>query len=259
MELINELKKIGLTTHESKTYFCLLECGPCTGYEVSKKSCLPKSNTYAALNNLVKKNFAYKSEGPTTIFKARDFKEISHNLVSDLKTGLKYISDNLPKTNDSNNRFISITGNSKILNKIDHMIDKAQKHISIDMWREEFDYFQDRLLFAKDRGIKMTIIVIGHVSEEEKNMFQSIYEHYRDEEWLEDGFRDINIISDGNYSLSATLGHNSCQGVFSGNKSFVTLAESAFRHDIYIEELKNIYGNELNEKLKLIEEKLKLY
>lgn len=52
--MLDELKKIGLSENESRAYLALLELGPATAQEISKKSGIKRATTYVQLETLTK-------------------------------------------------------------------------------------------------------------------------------------------------------------------------------------------------------------
>ena len=52
---IQDLQSLGFSEYEACTYMGVLSKSPATAYEISKIAGLQRANTYAALENLVKK------------------------------------------------------------------------------------------------------------------------------------------------------------------------------------------------------------
>lgn len=52
---IQDLQTLGFSEYEASTYLGVLRKNPATAYEISKTAGLQRANTYAALENLVKK------------------------------------------------------------------------------------------------------------------------------------------------------------------------------------------------------------
>ena len=53
--MIHDLKLLGLTDNEIKTYVAILEIGTCTGTELRRKTQISNSQTYAAIDSLLSK------------------------------------------------------------------------------------------------------------------------------------------------------------------------------------------------------------
>ncbi|MEJ2150164.1 MAG: helix-turn-helix domain-containing protein, partial [Chloroflexota bacterium] len=52
MDLLTKLVAVGFTEYEAKVYVALLQEYPATGYQISKKSGVPRSMVYEALGRL---------------------------------------------------------------------------------------------------------------------------------------------------------------------------------------------------------------
>ena len=59
--IINLMKKYNFTEYETKVYITLLEIGKSTGYEISKRSTVPRSKVYITLETLLKKGLIQKT------------------------------------------------------------------------------------------------------------------------------------------------------------------------------------------------------
>ena len=78
--MLDELKKIGLSENETKTYLALLELGGSTAQEVSKKAVVKRATTYVQLEALMKLGLVTsfekaperKNGAPKTFFRAED-------------------------------------------------------------------------------------------------------------------------------------------------------------------------------------------
>ena len=113
MSLINDiLAEVGLSEVESKTYLTLLDNGPLTILELSKKGNLKRTNLYNVLNELESKNLVKKDPAskiryipnpPEEINKLFEYKEqlISHAklnfyILIDRLNSRYYLSENKP-------------------------------------------------------------------------------------------------------------------------------------------------------------------
>ncbi len=78
--MLDELKKIGLSENEAKTYLALLELGGSTAQEISKKAGVKRATTYVQLEALMKLGLVTsfekaperKNGAPKTFFRAED-------------------------------------------------------------------------------------------------------------------------------------------------------------------------------------------
>lgn len=75
------LEELGLSKNEVKVYLTLLELGESTSWEISKKVKIHRTNTYDALNRLVKKGLAsYITKGTKKLYQILDPSQLKNVL-----------------------------------------------------------------------------------------------------------------------------------------------------------------------------------
>ncbi|MBI5152302.1 hypothetical protein HZA39_02110 [Candidatus Peregrinibacteria bacterium] len=90
--MLQDLIKIGLSDKEAKVYLALMELGPSTVTEISKKARVTRTNGYHLLNSLITKGLISSNEEKSKmIFAAED----PERLLSMLETQLKQIESNI--------------------------------------------------------------------------------------------------------------------------------------------------------------------
>lgn len=131
--IIEELLAFGLTRQEAKIYLTLLEQGALTGYEVAKTTGISRSNTYTALADLVEHGAAFIMEESVTKYIAADFIEFSTNIIRHLENIQKEIAANLPVQKTETEGYITLLGESKIMDKLITMISDTQYRLYISV------------------------------------------------------------------------------------------------------------------------------
>lgn len=58
-KILTEIQKLGFSQYESKAYLSLLQHSPVTGYELSKRSGVPRSMIYEVINKLIDRGAVY--------------------------------------------------------------------------------------------------------------------------------------------------------------------------------------------------------
>ncbi|MEK6887505.1 MAG: helix-turn-helix domain-containing protein [Candidatus Aenigmatarchaeota archaeon] len=101
LEIIEELKRIGLTDGESRVYLALLEIGSSTVGPVVKKSGVAYSNIYEILQRLINKGLAsFIIKNKTKYFQATNpayLKEYLEKKEKEIKQNKKFLDSILPK------------------------------------------------------------------------------------------------------------------------------------------------------------------
>lgn len=245
-DLINKLQILGFTENESKVYLELNKLGALTDYEAAKQAGIPRPNAYSALQGLVEKGAALKTQGEPSKYIAMDIQELSHNIEKKTKETLGYLKKNITVNQPlSNEPFITVEGDRNILHKISYLIEKAERTVYLDAWFEEIQELQAELLAAEAKGIKVVLISVGTTDIALKN----VYDHGREEEWAVEGVRSIRLIVDSQEVVTGEIGRSkSSTALYSKNGSLVELVKESMVHDIMLIEIKKAFGSELTKK-----------
>jgi len=242
--LINGLKDLGLTEHESKVYLALLTGSPATGYEASKVAGLPRANVYNVLESLTTKGWVqplfekpvqYLPISPEIILRKINIK-ISHT-CEDLENQLKKIT---PAENKQN--IWNIRGTEEITSQIQRMISKAKQRIAIKVTDVNLKPHISALRQAHNRGVEIIAVMFGT----EFPDFGIIYIHEESGILVGESEKSIILTVDNNQVLIASL-DDKPSGAYSKNNVLVGVANNLIRHDIYMTEMISHLGPQVEE------------
>lgn len=244
--LIEKLQILGFTENESKVYLQLNRLGALTGYEAAKQAGIPRPNAYSALQNLVEKGAAVKTQGEPSKYIAVSIAELSYNIEKKTKDTLSFLQNNITVNQPLNNEpFITLEGDQNILQKISYLIQQAQSSLYLDAWLEELKQLQGDLLAAEKRGVKVVVISVGTIHLDLAN----IYDHGREEEWAVEGSRNILLIVDSQEVITGEIGRNKAStALYSQNSSLVELVKESMVHEIMLLEIKKEFSEQLTQK-----------
>lgn len=221
MDVIEALMQAGFTKHESILYVTLCREGELTGYEASKLTGISRSNAYLGLAGLSDKGGAYKINGETLKYAPVDSAELAENIKRKFNEIIKVIEEEIPQVNKSNDTFITINGDAKIINKMKNLINQAQYRIYISISREHLDYVIDELKSAKERGLKVVIITSDSVQYEGMICYKS-----------EMNYGSIRLITDSSNVLTGQLKGANSTSLFSMNSNLVDLIKDSLTNEI---------------------------
>ncbi|MBI1973539.1 TrmB family transcriptional regulator [Candidatus Micrarchaeota archaeon] len=184
MKLVNGdalalLRRIGLNQYESRVYLALLGGGPTSASELSDLAGIPRPRTYDVLDKLGKKGFVSTQPGRPSKFRAltvseafsslkefrqRDFqKELSE--MDKIRTQLTEhvrLLDTSQQQADSGDFVWVLRDSENIHAKIESLIQNAHSSILIASspagLKRKLAAYEDTLLSAKKRGVKISII-----------------------------------------------------------------------------------------------------
>ena len=221
MDVIEALMQAGFTKHESILYVTLCREGELTGYEASKLTGISRSNAYLGLAGLSDKGGAFKINGESLKYAPVDSSELAENIKRKFQEVIKVIEEEIPRVNVSNDTFITINGDEKIINKMKNLINKAQYRIYISISREQLFYVIDELKSAQDRGLKVVIITSDNIEFEGMICYKSHMD-----------FGSIRLISDSSNVLTGQLNGTNPTSLFSKNSNLVDLIKDSLTNEI---------------------------
>ncbi len=250
--LIGDLKQLGFSDYEAKTYLTLLDDFPATAYEVGKKSGLQKPNVYSAFVALERLGAVQAiSSNPVR------FVPVDPKIVLDVisRRTAKLCSDIVDRLEDKRPALKQdfawiLSGEDSVDRRIDEIIANAQTHVWIKAHETHLLRHIDGLRAASGRGVKLLLIVFGST-----DPFTSLDLGPNAEIFLHEGSGTIvglgkslvTVTADFSVALTANF-REEVRGALTQNASLVMLAESLIRHEVYLAEIFRYYGEPITER-----------
>lgn len=182
-EILETLKKFGLSEYEARAYSTLALIGPCKAGDISKNANIPQSKIYDTLEELMRKQLVEVFEGRPKEFKAispevalRSLVEEKEKELGSLKTTAKIVSSFLkPITKEDILEGIWVQKGEKffqVMNRLGEMLERAKNYV-YDITRD-FSYssrFREAIKSCIRRKVKLRVIGIGAI--DEKNYYRA--------------------------------------------------------------------------------------
>lgn len=158
-DIAKKMMDLGFTQYEARVYVCLLQNNPATGYEISKKSGVPRSaiydvmqrlETYGAVSAISDKPKKFAPLPPDQFVELlqNQFKnkvEKFHDSISHLQEGME------------TEYLWSIHGYTNMILKAKELINTATEEIYLSGWRWEILQLEAELRAAEKRGVKIVM------------------------------------------------------------------------------------------------------
>ncbi len=164
MTLVDDLTQFGLTRQESTMYLALQARGELTGYEAAKLTGISRSNAYNALAALVEKGAAYVMESAVTKYTPVSFEEFSGNRARRLAELRERIVANLPARKAETEGYITISGETHILDKARNMLAAAEYRVYASVSSGLLAKVESDLRALAKRGVKVVVLTDAAVS-----------------------------------------------------------------------------------------------
>ena len=244
--IIDDMKKLGLSSYEAKAYLTLLEEYPLNGYMLSKKSSIPRSRIYEILASIENKGLVFqKVTKDSTEYYPIDPNIMLRKIKLEYKNTFDEIEKyTLEKFNESKDdgEILVIKGREKSIDFIKDLISEATNRVSLSIWNEELKELEDELLKAETRGVNIRGVYFGY-----NNRFDNIISHRRIERYLsEKKNRYIIVIVDNKYVISGIIsrGYDS-KVTWSKDYGLIDISDDYICHDVMINNyVKGLEGEE---------------
>ncbi len=225
--IIEKLIKFGLTRQEAIIYINLYMNGTMNGYEMSKLTGISRSNCYSALANLAEKGASNIIEGEVKKYVAVPIIEFCKGRINMLIEEEKYLEKNLPDMKEDLDGYITIKGNTNIVNKIKSLLEAVEYRIYLSMSERNINFIINDLKILINKGIKVVVITNYPLVLEGAIIYE---DELIDEE--------IRIIIDSQKVLTGDLSQrtdDTC--LYTGQKNFISVFKSAFKNEIKLIEI----------------------
>lgn len=249
-KIIDLLKRFDFTESEAKVYITLLQNGPCTGYEASKLSGVPRSKIYNILEILTNRGALVTSDGEKTIlYRAEPIERLKNLIKSNVEDNLNALELEAQRFENpkDDEKIWHLFDYKSITNKCLEMVQKAKSKVLVQIW---IDDLNDRLvecLNQKMDEMDKVLVVLYDSSEKYNTKLKKYYKHGFEEAKIKDvGHRWITITCDGKEMTYALIRNSKVsEAIYTKNESMVFFADEYIYHDAYCLRLIERFGTQV--------------
>jgi sugar-specific transcriptional regulator TrmB len=164
MDYLADLIAIGFTEYEAKVYLTLLGENPATGYQLSKKSGIPRSMVYEALGRLNARGAVLRTgDQRTTLYRPVPpdmlldrFEQEHTRLMENLRTNL-----NTLYASQDEDHLWSIRGRSSVMAYATQMIQEAGSELLLVLADPALQALHKEIITASERGVTISSLLTG--------------------------------------------------------------------------------------------------
>jgi Cd2+/Zn2+-exporting ATPase len=164
MDLQTNLTRIGFTEYEAKVFLALLSENPATGYQISKKSGVPRSMVYETLRRLHNRGAVLESvEGRATLYRPLEpqillerYADDHQRLIASLRVGLQKLY-----SAPDEDRAWTIVGRQTVLTYAAQMIQNAQSEVYLVLNDADLDELRGDIFDSFERGAQVSTLLTG--------------------------------------------------------------------------------------------------
>jgi HTH-type transcriptional regulator, sugar sensing transcriptional regulator len=249
-KVLIEIQKLGFSQYESKVYVALLQNSSVTGYELSKRSGVPRSMVYEVINKLIERGAIYVIPSEPIKYCPVPAKELLKRLRRNVDESFEFLErslDSLEYVSDV--EVIShISGNENVINEIISIIDDSKQELWLSVWEPHSLLIEGNVKKAVDRNVKVLSIVFGSLCE----LGVTFHHDYMTPEVVKAriGGKLTVVVRDQEEVVIANILENSVAwAVKTRDPALVLVATEFIRHDIMIEAITRYFGPEQLDKL----------
>lgn len=162
-DIFKELQKLGFSQYECKAYVALLKISPITGYEISKRSGVPRSMIYEVLGKLLDKGAVYTVPSEPMTYAPLPAKELINRLRSHFEQSFDFLEKNLSalESEQEVNVIRRISSDELVIAEMIDMIDKAQSEVWLSIWEPQVEFIQSAIDRRVEEGIHVFTLLFG--------------------------------------------------------------------------------------------------
>jgi sugar-specific transcriptional regulator TrmB len=161
---INLLEELGFSKIEARVYYILLKKSPLTGYKIANEIGKSNSNTYLALDNLVKKGAIYLLEGnKSKEYISVPIEQLLEIRINEVKKQKDIVSEAFKdyKFESGENQIYRFKNKEQLRLKAIEMIENAKHSILVDSETAQLDMIKEKLEYAAAKGLNIVVETTG--------------------------------------------------------------------------------------------------
>ncbi|MFD1825052.1 MULTISPECIES: TrmB family transcriptional regulator [Mumia] len=234
--VIAELQRLGMSGYEAKAYIALVAAGaPLNGYEVAKRSGVPRSTVYETLNKLCTRGAAYEVRtGDDNVgYLSLPPTSLLDRLRRDFESSIEVLSAQLPEiTAPPEVRLLhGLDSQPGLVLRAQDVVAAARHDLFVSGWPSEIETLKDLMKEAAGRGVEVSVVSFGRDSDPVGSTTEHRYSE--PDVVLENlGCRLLVVAADRNQAVIGGLTERGAWGVYTDDPAVVLVAVEFVRHDI---------------------------
>lgn len=233
--VIEELQRLGMSGYEAKAYVALVAAGtPLNGYEVAKRSGVPRSTVYETLAKLVARGAAYEVRaGEGVGYISLPPSALLDRLRREFDQSIDALSSALPQVAaPSQVRLVhNLSDRESLLARAEDVVAAARTDLFLSGWPAEIAPLKSTVRRADAEGVEVTVVTFGEDPEPVGSTFPHRFSS--PEVVLENlGCRLLVVAADREQAVIGGVVDGDAWGVYTDDPAVVLVAVEYVRHDI---------------------------
>ncbi|KGX84250.1 TrmB family transcriptional regulator [Pontibacillus litoralis] len=250
-ELYNHLHNLGFSKYECKTYIGLLKHSSVTGYEISKKTGVPRSMIYEVLGKLIEKGAVYQIPSDPIKYTPVPAKDLMNRLRKHFAESFDFLEEKLDELESERDVDViwHIRNGNHVYQEMTDMIQKTEKELWLSIWEPQILAIKGEVDKLVEKGIDVFSVLFGASHIELGTTFHHNYMAPEVVKQRMGGYLTI-ITRDSKEVLIANFTNDrSGWAVKTHDPALVLVAEEYIKHDIVIEKITEEFGQDRLDRL----------
>ena len=244
-EPISTLQELGFSKYEAQAYVGLLRAAPLNGYELAKRSGVPRSMVYEVLGKLLDRGATHVVPGEPVKYAPVPAGELIGRLKRRSDERLHRLETSLGSLEHARDASVirHVRGEGPVLEEIFSLVERAEEELWLSLWAAQVPPLTDAVLAAEERGVK----VFSMLFEAPAARLGRTFHH----DYMQPGV--VSARMGGKLSVAARDGEevvvefgvsSSPWAVSAKDPALVMVATEYLRHDVMIAAIQREFGPE---------------
>ncbi|MET8049287.1 MULTISPECIES: TrmB family transcriptional regulator [unclassified Streptosporangium] len=252
-DVVEQLQRLGMSGYEAKAYVTLVGAGqPLNGYEVAKRSGVPRSMVYATLGKLVAKSAAYELRGADD---AVDYlplppRSLLERMRREFDDSIESLEVSLPVIVASPRAHLihSLKDAEALLARAEDVVAEAHTDLFLSIWPEEMERLSPLVGRAVERGVETSVLHFGPARKPVGNLYEHRFPTPCATTEAQEGqgldHRLLVVVGDRREALVGGFAGGTAWGVYTEDPAVVAMAVQYVRQDIALQIIADRIGHE---------------
>ncbi|MER5648447.1 helix-turn-helix domain-containing protein [Streptosporangium sp. NPDC002524] len=254
-DVVEQLQRLGMSGYEAKAYVTLVGAGqPLNGYEVAKRSGVPRSTVYETLGKLVAKGAAYELRGSddATDYLPLPPRSLLERMRREFTDSIESLEVSLPAIVAPPKAHLihNLKDAGALLARAEDVVAGARGDLFLSIWPEEMGLLSSLVRRAVERGVETSVMHFGTAREQVGNLYEHRFPSpppFLDEQGgLKENpdHRLLVVAGDRREALVGGFAGGTAWGVYTEDPAVVAMAVEYVRQDIALQIVADRVGHE---------------
>ncbi len=250
-DVVEQLQRLGMSGYEAKAYVTLVGAGqPLNGYEVAKRSGVPRSTVYETLGKLVAKGAAYELRGSddATDYLPLPPRSLLERMRREFTDSIESLEVSLPAIVAPPKAYLihNLKDAGALLARAEDVVAGARGDLFLSIWPEEMGLLSSLVRRAVERGVETSVMHFGAAREPVGNLYEHRFPSPEGEGTAKENpdHRLLVVAGDRREALIGGFAGGTAWGVYTEDPAVVAMAVEYVRQDIALQIVADRVGHE---------------